>query len=66
MNAQLELTLSARISRRSPGRPRRDAAGWWFKRMRAVTDHAMDWQPAPLPRREQTDRSNIYLKPATH
>jgi len=35
---------------------RQSRAQWWFNRMRAVVDRALDWQPAPPPRPEQ-----IYL-----
>jgi hypothetical protein len=29
-------------------------AQWWFRRMRQIVDSALDWQPAPPPRPEQT------------
>jgi hypothetical protein len=35
---------------------RQSRAQWWFNRMRAVVDRALDWQSAPPPRPEQ-----IYL-----
>jgi hypothetical protein len=33
---------------------RQKRAQWWFERMRQVVERAMDWQPSPLPRPEQT------------
>jgi len=53
---QLELTSDGtvafrpRITRRQR---RQSRAQWWFARMRAVVDRALDWKPAPPPRPEQ-------------
>ena len=33
---------------------RANRASWWFERMRQIVDRAMDWEPAPLARPEQT------------
>jgi len=33
---------------------RQHRANWWFDRMRDVVDKALDWQPAPPARPEQT------------
>jgi hypothetical protein len=53
---QLELgfggTSACRIL--NPRERRRSRATWWFQRMRQIVDCALDWQPAPPPRPEQT------------
>ena len=52
---QLEMSFNASIRCRQavPSRPRRSRAQWWFNRMRAVVDNALDRTPAPSPRPEQ-------------
>ena len=61
MKHQLEMTLAAPAPtpapalRRSFRRQRRiPSAHWWFDQMRKAVDDAMDWQPAPPARPEQT------------
>ena len=56
-NAQLELRFGGRRPRRSASfthRPSIHNPQWWFQRMRQIVDCALDWQPAPPPRPEQT------------
>jgi hypothetical protein len=54
---QMELALVGHpdfgVPVRSAQRQRRRAQ-WWFAQMRLVVDRALDWQPAPPPRPEQT------------
>jgi len=52
---QLEMGFNASVRCRQEGRgrPRRGRAQWWFNRMRAVVDNALDRSAAPLPRPEQ-------------
>jgi len=52
---QLEMSFNASIRCRQAARGRqgRSAAQWWFNRMRAVVDNALDRTPAPSPRPEQ-------------
>lgn len=53
---QIEMTFAngqdcpLRLNRR----PRAGRAAWWFTQMRRAVDAAMDWQPAPQPRGEQS------------
>ncbi len=57
MKHQMELSLAtpAPTFRRSLRRQRRlPGAHWWFDQMRKAVDEAMDWQPAPPARPEQT------------
>ena len=56
MTEQMELGLAKqRICRTANRRQRRlTRANWWFERMRQAVDQALDWQPAPPPRPEQT------------
>ena len=59
MKHQMELTLAAPAPapayRRAHRRQRRmPSAHWWFDQMRKAVDEAMDWQPAPPARPEQT------------
>jgi len=52
---QLEMSFngSLRCRQDARGRQRRSRAQWWFNRMRAVVDDALDRTPAPPPRPEQ-------------
>ena len=52
---QLEMSFNDLIRCRQAvrGRPRPSRAQWWFNRMRAVVDNALDRTPAPPPRPEQ-------------
>lgn len=52
-DAQLEMSFDRTVAGDSPRRRRQGRAHWWFQRMRALVDGAMDWQPAPPPRPEQ-------------
>ena len=55
--AQLELSFHTRCTRLAPlanQGPSFRRAQWWFRRMRQIVDSALDWQPAPPPRPEQT------------
>ncbi|MBI5802631.1 MAG: hypothetical protein HZA92_18150 [Verrucomicrobia bacterium] len=57
MKHQMELTLAAQAPafHRAMRRQRRQpSARWWFDQMRKAVDEAMDWQPAPPARPEQT------------
>lgn len=53
---QLEMGLGAKNGRHGCRGKRRGRATWWFTRMRAVVNQALDWKPAPKGRPEQ-----IYL-----
>ena len=71
MKHQMELTLAAPAHapvpafRRSFRRQRRlPSAHWWFDQMRKAVDEAMDWQPAPPVRPEQT--SLLLVEGRTH
>ena len=52
---QLEMSFNAYIRCRQEvrGRQRRSRAQWWFNRMRAVVDNALDRTVSPPPRPEQ-------------
>jgi hypothetical protein len=54
--SQLELGFDASCgwqpARHQPRRLTR--AQWWFAQMRQIVDRALDWQPTPPPRPEQT------------
>lgn len=56
INGQLELSLTkARGCRPLSARQRRlSRARWWFERMRQTVESALDWQPTPPGRPEQT------------
>jgi len=56
INGQLELGFECGQQRPPAAKHarRQGRAHWWFERMRQVVDRAFDWQPAPLPRPEQT------------
>jgi len=56
IDGQLELSLeSGRAWAPPAARSRRHSrAQEWFARMREVVDRAMDWEPAPEPRPEQS------------
>ncbi|MFM8469617.1 MAG: hypothetical protein ACKODH_06560 [Limisphaerales bacterium] len=57
MKHQMELTLAKATPafRRAARRQRRlPSAHWWFDQMRKAVDEAMEWQPAPPVRPEQT------------
>lgn len=54
---QMELGLSTaqRLTNSLHHRQRRRGrAQWWFAQMRRAVDAAIDWQPAPVARPEQT------------
>lgn len=55
-NEQLELSLSGarRARRRARREDRITRAAWWFGRMRAVVNSALDWESPGQPRPEQT------------
>ena len=66
-NAQLELSLHNHCTMRLPRDNRPPAtytSRWWFERMRQIVDRATDWEPAPLPRPEQTWFASAYRQPA--
>ena len=51
---QLELGFNGLPPRAAAGREGRIArADWWFNRMRAIVESAMDWNAAAEPRPEQ-------------
>ena len=53
-NGQLELGFNGLPPRAAAGREGRIArANWWFSRMRAIVENAMDWSAAARPRPEQ-------------
>ncbi len=54
--AQMELGFGPSTAIMPPDARRRrlSSAAWWFSRMRQVVDLAVDWEPAPEPRPEQT------------
>ena len=55
MKNQIEMTFEARCNARPAiQRGRQARAQWWFNRMRAVVDKAIDWRPLPPARPEQT------------
>ena len=55
LNGQLEMSFEGA----GPQAPfhratsRVSRAQWWFRRMRQVVEHAIDWEPAPVPPPEQ-------------
>ena len=53
---QMELELNAQRECKSVARRQNRASRgrWWFEQMRRVVDGAMDWEPAPAARPEQT------------
>lgn len=53
---QMELELAGqRVCRSTLRRQNRASRGrWWFEQMRRVVDSAMDWEPLPPARPEQT------------
>lgn len=55
-NEQMELSLSGarRARRRARRETRMTRAAWWFTKMRAVVNNAIDWETAGQPRPEQT------------
>jgi hypothetical protein len=61
-DAQLELSLDATLRPpRVTRRERRTArAAWWFGKMRAAVNQAMDWPPTNAPRPEQTFLPGAY------
>ena len=52
INGQLELSIANETGCRASGRRQRRSrqAHWWFERMRATVDRAIDWAPADPPR----------------
>ena len=58
---QLELGLNAPKAARAARREdRMTRATWWFNKMRAAVNNAMDWPPAGTPRPEQTYLPGSY------
>ena len=59
---QLELGLNGAL--RTPRLARREQrlarAAWWFNKMRAVVNGAMDWPPTDAPRPQQTFLPGAY------
>jgi hypothetical protein len=55
-NEQMELGIGNKNACRSVHRRQRrqSRANWWFERMREVVDKAIDWQPTPPARPQQT------------
>jgi len=55
-NEQMELGFGRARICPSAKRPQRrlSRANWWFQQMREVVDRAVDWQPVPPARPEQT------------
>jgi hypothetical protein len=53
---QLELALGDHVEPppMRPGRRSVSRANWWFQQMYAAVEKALDWQPSPPPRPEQT------------
>jgi len=51
---QMEMSFDHPMKSLPKTRQRRLRAQWWFHQMRVVVDAALDWQPAPSPRPEQT------------
>jgi hypothetical protein len=62
LSGQMEMSFgTTRISRTLGRRQSRlHRAQWWFSRMRQIVDRAIDREPAPAPRPEQTWFSNAY------
>lgn len=61
-NMQLELSLGNRQIHRLPSATPNSSghrAQWWFRRMRQIVDCALDWQPAPPPRPQQTSFASM-------
>ena len=56
-NEQLELGFNPGMGRRDANSARPGSriarANWWFARMRAIVENAMDWSAAAEPRPEQ-------------
>lgn len=59
-----QLELGFNESQRPAPASRRESriarAAWWFAQMRQIVDRAMDWQPAPPGRPEQTWLANSH------
>jgi hypothetical protein len=53
-DGQLEMSFAGVRGGSSARQRRLTRAQWWFQRMRQAVDGALDWQPAPPPRPEQT------------
>ena len=53
---QMEMSFDSSAALQLVIRPRKrlSRARWWFAQMHALVDRAMDWQPAPPARPEQT------------
>ena len=60
-NAQMEFGLGNNFELRTHTPLKaRNRAQCWFERMRQVVDLALDWEPAPAPRPEQTWFTNTH------
>ncbi len=63
-DGQMELSFGSTPRLAPAGRPgRRTRAQWWFQQMRQVVDHALDWEPAPVPRPEQMVLAGTHRQP---
>ena len=62
MDQQLELGLNGlpRVSRLARRENRLARAAWWFGKMRATVNAAMDWPPTNAPQPEQTFLPGAY------
>ncbi|TAL00002.1 MAG: hypothetical protein EPO07_10240 [Verrucomicrobia bacterium] len=62
---QLELGLNKDTTTQSARRAngKRPRAAWWFAQMRRLVDQAIDWQPAPPARPEQTWFADAHRQP---
>lgn len=54
LDRQLELGLANARPSLKHRQQRQNRARWWFDRMRQAVDRALDWQPIPPARPEQT------------
>lgn len=62
IDGQMELSFGGARERRAVNRrqQRLGRATWWFARMRQTVEQAIDWEPAPPPRPEQTWFPNAH------
>ena len=62
-DAQLEMSFGSRAGRLTRRQRRLTRAQWWFRHMREIVDRAIEWQPAPRPRPEQTWFPGLHRQP---
>jgi len=63
-DGQMEMSFAGARGRASVRQRRLSRAQWWFQRMRKVVDEALDFQPVPAPRPQQTWFPGAHRQPA--